>query len=748
MNHPDDLPPGVPMGPPQTARGDGASTPPSVRSSDLLPPGAEPQAAEKQIDSAAPAIPAQPAARQPPASPSGDASTTAPAPQSGLAPGPHVVVPKHVAPKPVAPPRPEATPAQAAPRPIQPVTPFDDEIATSLPPRPPQTAVGYYSPPPAQSDSSLAAIIVLASIVLCLVMVCGGIGGAVYWAYSVRSGEPAADPLVTPSPTPGSPIETASDPFYSSTSDWAPGDVSSALRALRSQLDVRIEQGADYLATASADESRRGEVSAALVAQLNHRSSAVRQKAMQALVRWRHDSAAPAVLAALRRGQLDEVNRKRAIEWLGVWRHREAGEEMAALLGDPVFGDSAEQALSRLGSSAQPLVIDFLADANPQRAASAERLLTGYAADLDELRLTAHLRAVVRADSALRQRSAAWLADQAVDPLRQNEVARALDRALAEDAGSSRDTILRAIEVWGDEQSVPALVSVLESDNLRGGEVLRILSDMNTPASTSAIASLLANLVHAEQAEKILLARGEAAKGPVLAYVHDEATATRTRARNVASQLGVTEAEIVAQSLEDLKSIKENRQIAAAKWLGGVDGDDHPAHRADIGERLVRLMSSTHSFTRAAAAQSIPNWVTTADAAQLLPLLGSSDDTVAISALNGLLAIDDSSLPTLIATYLPTLFAKANCREPAIAALQKAGEKSEDAVLGMISPDFDVIIVASAVRVLGEVGTEKSVAALGQLASYAGSNGYSDLKNLAQAAVRAINLRRKAKPAK
>lgn len=737
MNRPDDRLPGVPMGRPSSDRPDRSSARPAreVRESDLLPPGfapPNPPQTSPQPDS-------PPAEETPPSNDSPPKTANSP-----LAPGPHVVAPKHVSPKPASPAADSSSAARASPSATAPKSPFDEEEFTAPLPTRPVQPVAYYGPPPQQSEGSLTAIIVLSTIALCLLMVCGGIGGAAYWVFSTWTSREITVPDPSPSPPPSPTIQPAADPFYSPTSDWKPEDVDSALRALRSQQDLRIQQGADYLASAAADETHQAEISQALAARLNHRSPEIRRLVMAALDRWRHENAAPAVLDALRAGRFDPNEAKQAIEWLGVWQYHQATEELAARLGDPVLGDAAQQALSRLGSTARPVLVDLLVDSDSQLASRAERLLQGYGVDVKDERLSAHIRALAAAGSSQRQRSADWLAEQQLDSTRQDEAARALDKALSADAGVSRDEVLRAIEVWGDERSVPGLMKVLESDGQRGDDVLQVLKAMDTPASTMAIASLLANLVYADEAEKILLARGAAAKTAVLAYVHDESTSTRIRARKVATELGITQQEIVAQSFEDLKSAKQNRQIAAAEWLAEIDGGDYPAHqRAAIAAQLTRLMSSDHSFTRAAAAKAIVQWATIAEASQLLALLGSDDHIVAVAALEALLGIDDSSLSKKISVYLPDMFGRSVCREPAIAALQKAGDKSEDAVIDLVSKNYEVDVITAAVRVLGMVGTEDSVTKLTEMASEAGKAGYPDLQKLAREAIRAIKRRKK-----
>jgi HEAT repeat protein len=590
-------------------------------------------------------------------------------------------------------------------------------------------------------------LVVLGSVALVLLLICSGVVGVIWWGYSSvasATSSPTGNSRPTSSSSSLSGNRFSSSPSRSGSSNSTaapPASVAEALAALKEIDSRRIEQGADYLAAAQVESARRAEVERALLAHASHGSSSTRQKVLRALFRWGGVDSVTTVANALKDRGLSGSDVRSAIDFLGKQRDVRGAEAVAAYLADRSAGENAASALIAIGPGAQPHVVAALNDDDSQRRA--EQVLATYGVDAADTLLTSRLAALKQSDWTKARDAVRWLADAEVAPQRRAEVARALEAVVeGNHAVFVREDGMRALKKWGDKESVPALARMLENHSLRD-KALEVLVSLNDPSAAEPIAALLDDFSLGDRAALALRKLGPTTKAHVLKYLHDDDSRTRDRVRSLLAAMEVPESELLAQTLEDLRGLDAKRQRTAAESLAAAPID--AAQQTAIAEQLARLASSSDFHLQRAAVAALARWGTSAQAPQLLALLESHDSQVMRAALDNLLAMDDPSLATSLAHQLGLRLKDSSVRGTAFIALQKAGPKAEDVLIGLLNPLFEGEVVLLAVQLLSTNGTEKSLTPLSKLAEYARRNNNLAISSAASAAQGAI--RKRAAPA-
>jgi HEAT repeats/PBS lyase HEAT-like repeat len=162
------------------------------------------------------------------------------------------------------------------------------------------------------------------------------------------------------------------------------------------------------------------------------------------------------------------------------------------------------------------------------------------------------------------------------------------------------------------------------------------------------------------------------------------------------------------RNLEDLDSWDAGRRRESATRLR----DAPPATgtvRASIAAALRRrLKEDADSHTRAAAAAALATWTEPENAQALVAALKDSDLVVRRQVLEALGKLKDPSTAPAVAAMLP------ESRHDAAACLKAMGPAAEDAVLPYLK-HADHWVRMEAAKVLGDVGTDKSLPGLREL---------------------------------
>ena len=234
--------------------------------------------------------------------------------------------------------------------------------------------------------------------------------------------------------------------------------------------DSNVErQACEYIARTPVKEARRAEVSKALETPLGDGTNGeARKAAAVALKTWGTKDNVPALIV-----EMDDKNdpfhgsQQACMEALGKLKDERGAAAVAAHLADFGFGrDKVVQALRDMGPVAEKAVAAYVTHPDQGVRAEADKLLKFYGTKGD-VRLTAAVADLDAVDANQRKTAAEYLASQPVDEAHQKQVARALDRLLddPDPFGQVRKAAAKAEVVWGDKDSVPALIQGMQKDN-------------------------------------------------------------------------------------------------------------------------------------------------------------------------------------------------------------------------------------------------------------------------------------------
>lgn len=613
-----------------------------------------------------------------------------------------------------------------------------------------------YPPRPASSAGGGGAILfVVGMISLTLVILCGGGAGLLWWGYTSVAGNPSpASVPAEPAPSPpsyssGSSNSTTTSSSSSAVSRYAPPrDVDEARTALDGD-PVRVRIGAEYLARAPVDESRRTRVEQALASSLLKHSGSEREALLEALAKWGTAASAPQVASALRQGKLDDRQANLALRYLIDHGDNSAAQAAVKYLESSTAGAAAADYLKIVGPSAKRYVIDQFHQSRD--VTRARDVLASYGEDTEALLLDRYVADLNSADTAKVRDAAGALSGMSVNAAQRQRVAKALESALP-GASSYKDDVLKALKTWGGAENVPA-VSLQLSDNsssVRDAalDALIAINDLSAAASIAehldSDSSFSASKEFADRAAAALKRMGPEVKPYVLKQLHSGEGQTRDRVRRLLGDLGVPPVELYEQTLTDLKNFDEKRKTSAVEWLATAEVE--PTYRSAIASELaaVAAQESSYTLTREAS-KALARWATKEQAPLLIALIKNDDDEVMRTALGTSLSFEDPALSNSISLVLGERMGdKYRLDDTALALarieLQNAGDKAEDVLIGLLRTGFRAEVVYMAAQMLQTVGTEKALPTLSQMASYARSKGalpISTACNDAQKAIRA-----------
>ena len=181
--------------------------------------------------------------------------------------------------------------------------------------------------------------------------------------------------------------------------------------------------------------------------------------------------------------------------------------------------------------------------------------------------------------------------------------------------------------------------------------------------------------------------------------------------------------------LRDLKAKDEWTVRAAADRLAKAPADDHAEEVAAV---LTPLLSDRSNWIRAAAAKALVNWATTNSTPALRAAVGDNDLWLRKAALEALGRFPTPENAQAVAARLIEMSDRAD----AVKALQAMGPVAEPAVLTYLK-DRDMWVRLEACKVLGHIGTAKSLPALEEF----GASGQGFDKPESEKSIQAIRAR-------
>jgi hypothetical protein len=524
-----------------------------------------------------------------------------------------------------------------------------------------------------------------------------------------------------------------------------PKDIDEALSILDSGNVVRVRVAAEYLAAIPVDESRRAEVEPRLARHLSTRPTSERDKVLFALVKWGTTSSAAKVADLLRRGDPKPEEAKQALMFLTQVGDTSAAEAAAHYLDSSIAGDAAVDYLLLAGAGSKDYVIEQFKLSND--VTRARKVLESYGVDTNTLLREKHLAALNSTNSLAVRNAANALAATPVDAVTRQRVAKALEDAL-KSSTSSKSELLKALKTWGSKENVAGICLELGNYGSRDA-ALETLVAIGDIAAAPHIAERLkgdfgSEVAFADRAAAALKKLGAETKPHVLAQFHAGGDATRARISNLLRELGATPEEIYGQTLADLKGFDAKRKESAIKWL--LTAEIEPTQRSALAQELVTCAQTGGFLLQRDAVKAFARWATKDQAAQLIALIGNSDEEVMRTALVNSLAFEDPTLATGIANQLGLRMGDeyrldSTALVLARIELQNAGAKAEDVLIGLLRKEFRGEVVQMAAELLTNVGTEKALSPLSGMATYARTKRATSISMACSNAQRAIRAR-------
>ena len=159
------------------------------------------------------------------------------------------------------------------------------------------------------------------------------------------------------------------------------------------------------------------------------------------------------------------------------------------------------------------------------------------------------------------------------------------------------------------------------------------------------------------------------------------------------------------QALAGLKSPQWYKVKAACDQLAKAAPVEE--RRAEVAEALEGLLSHENGFVRPAAATALGVWGTEDSVSALVAALEEGDVLLKNAAVEALAKFDDQGAVEVVAEQV----AVAALRFRAARALKAAGPRTEPAVLSLLGHS-DRAVRMEACRILGAIGTDKSLESL------------------------------------
>jgi HEAT repeat protein/tetratricopeptide (TPR) repeat protein len=210
-------------------------------------------------------------------------------------------------------------------------------------------------------------------------------------------------------------------------------------------------------------------------------------------------------------------------------KDEKGAEAVARYLADSFHGQDAARGLRAMGPIAEEAVAGYINHKDAGVRERAASLLKGYGTK-PEVILPVMIADLSAPEAEQRKSACEWLTNTSVVEANQKEVARALDKLLDDPGpfGNVRQAAARAEAVWGDKDSVPALIRAMKKE--RSDVWQQCVDALVALKDERAVVPLILetqNFFHKDAARKALMALGPLVE-TALDNIVTDATASAT----------------------------------------------------------------------------------------------------------------------------------------------------------------------------------------------------------------------------
>ncbi|HZZ81648.1 MAG TPA: hypothetical protein VFE62_24310 [Gemmataceae bacterium] len=406
---------------------------------------------------------------------------------------------------------------------------------------------------------------------------------------------------------------------------------------------------------------------------------------------------------------------------------------LAAKLGDPALHDQAINALRIVGPKSQAAVLPYAFDGNPDTRGRALSLLSEFGTSPRTVADAASAR--LRSPQIDVRRSAlTWFLENAPsNDSQKSESAALLGKMLADPSPDINSQALRALKAWATRDCLPDLVEYARCDQLTPGgnpDLIEVLARFNDASAADAVALQLKNNNTRAVATQALLKLGPVAENAVLANINHPDRDAQKQARSVARMLKISDDRLLDQTLADVADSRIARSRTALHRLAEIRPD--AANRAKVSAALNATLIDPSRGLSDESLNALRVWGTAANTDTLVKMLVPAGSNARVIEFLG--AIQD---PRAAAALAPSL-EHASERPLVSRALRSIGSASEDAVAPYLD-SLNGAVRCEATRILGDIGTTKSLHAMER--AYRGAGGNLEFSRELEAAMQRIAAR-------
>jgi hypothetical protein len=461
--------------------------------------------------------------------------------------------------------------------------------------------------------------------------------------------------------------------------------------------EVRI-QALLWLAEAAPQDSRRAQVTAALeplIFEGDVRGTLDPDVALRAYLHWANQVNAPSMIRMVENPNLptwSTAKTGQVMIALGKLQDKRAAEALARKLPDPKLHDHAVDALKLLGPGGEDAVMPFLFIGDPPTQQRAGELLAVYGTSPNTVFGEARRR-LQSNDQEERQSAAVWFTDNSSDnDAEKGEVTGPLAALLGDLSPRVNHLGLKALKLWGTKDCLPQVVAFAGRQEKAGNSkeaaanasaVIDLLAQFPDESAADAVALWLKDPEQRDQAVQALVKIGPPATEPVLRHLNYPDPAVQKEARSLCNRLKVSTERQLGQTLADIADARKPRSRAALQHLAQLRPDG--ASRLKVSQALNAPLLDTDAEIREGALDAARVWATRENTDTLLKLLGN---------LAGERKQDSARTIDRVSQVLIAI-----------------GPEVQEAVIPLLKSPL-VPVRGQACRILGEVGTNKSVPAL------------------------------------
>jgi predicted Zn finger-like uncharacterized protein len=269
---------------------------------------------------------------------------------------------------------------------------------------------------------------------------------------------------------------------------------------------------------AAVDEKRRSDAARALeVALGDDGDENLRNEAAKALLVWADkDSEGPLITAMGRDGNwiFDRGGWFAADVLVKHFKDERVAEAFAEQWLKPFRGGKVTARLKTLGSAVgQKVVVKYLHSENNEARGESEKLLKEWKTTNDVL-FSQTAEDLASPNDNVKRAALDWLAKRPFEAASQAKIARGLDSLLTSNDFGLREASIKAVTVWADKDSIPAIAQEMNRDNgnnPKWAEFMEVLIKLNDEKGAMAIA---VHLTHPDKNHRAKALEGIIKMGP------------------------------------------------------------------------------------------------------------------------------------------------------------------------------------------------------------------------------------------